>query len=111
MNQTEPAYRGEDEEPPARSPEELEELRERTAETVADARREVDRAVATSHDQLLPGAESGVVGDYEDVEGTPSKDETRGAWPDWDKDSGKHRDEQPADQEAEQPTRQQTRPE
>ncbi|NUR27863.1 MAG: hypothetical protein HOV83_18800 [Catenulispora sp.] len=63
----------------------LEEMREQTAETVAEARKEVDRAIATSHDQLLPAAQGGVVGDYEDEEGVPEKDDTRGAWPDWTK--------------------------
>jgi len=65
--------------------EELEEMRERTAETVAEARKEVDRAIATSHDQIMPAAQGGEVGDYEDEEGVPDKDETRGAWPDWTK--------------------------
>lgn len=64
---------------------ELEEMRERTAETVAEARKEVDRAIATSHDQLMPAAQGGEVGDYEDQEGVPDKDDTRGAWPDWTK--------------------------
>jgi hypothetical protein len=128
MNSTEPAYREDDEQaqgqagtqartqartqaqtqaqrqPEPRSEEELEEMRARTAETVADARKEVDRAMATSHDQLLPSAESGVVGDYEDEEGTPTKDETRGAWPDWTEESGRKPAEptEPADPDREQ---------
>ena len=69
----------------AESLEELEEMRERTAETVAEARKEVDRAMATSHDQILPASQGGEVGDYEDEEGVPDKDDTRGAWPDWTK--------------------------
>ncbi|NUR59552.1 MAG: hypothetical protein HOV87_12925 [Catenulispora sp.] len=104
MNQTEPAYRDDDEQGPPRSEEELDEMRERTAETVAEARREVDRAVATSHDQLLPAAESGVVGDYEAEEGVPTKDDTRGAWPDWAKESSKHSGKHSGKHSTEQPS-------
>ena len=61
----------------------LEEMTEHTAEVMADARKEVARAKATLHDQILPSAESGVEGDYEDREGEPDKEETRGGWPNW----------------------------
>lgn len=67
------------------SQESLEEMKERTDETVAEARKEVDRAMETSHDQLLPSAQGGELGDYEDEEGVPEKEDTRGAWPNWTK--------------------------
>jgi hypothetical protein len=67
-----------------KTPEELEEMQERTAETVANARKEVDRAVATSHDQILPAASGVETEDFED-EGLVDKEDTRGAWPNWTK--------------------------
>ena len=49
------------------SPEDpLEEMRERTAETIADARKEVDRARKTLHDQIIPSSQTIDDVDYED---------------------------------------------
>ncbi|ACU72385.1 CMP/dCMP deaminase zinc-binding [Catenulispora acidiphila DSM 44928] len=49
------------------SPEDpLEEMRERTAETLADARKEVDRARKTLHDQIIPSSQTIDDVDYED---------------------------------------------
>ncbi|GAA2047493.1 hypothetical protein GCM10009839_60830 [Catenulispora yoronensis] len=66
--------------------ESLERLSEHTAETLAEARQEVDKAMATSHDQIMPAADGGQDDDWEDDEGSPEKDDTRGAWPNWTKD-------------------------
>jgi hypothetical protein len=82
MNQSEPEPSGVEQAPEAPD-ESLEEMQERTAETLAEARKEVDRALETSHDQLMPGAQGGELGDYEDEEGVPEKEDTRGAWPNW----------------------------
>ena len=60
---------------------------------MADARKKVDRARATLHDEILPSAQSDVeldshereAGqvDSEEKEAGPDKDDTRGAWPNW----------------------------
>lgn len=79
-----------EQEMPEKTPEELEELRRRTDETMAKARKDVDRAVETSHDQILPAARGIEVEDFEQ-EGVSDKEDTRGAWPNWTKDeSGEH---------------------
>lgn len=70
----------------ASSGESLEEKTEQTAEIMADARVEVERAKKTLHDQILPearGGEAADIEDYEEHEGSPNKDDTRGGWPNW----------------------------
>jgi len=72
---------------PAKTEEALEEMSEHTAEVMDDARRDVNRARQTLHDQLLPPGQGVDNGLYEEEEETgPDKDEadeTRGAWPNW----------------------------
>ena len=83
MKNSQPDENDTEQTPTSPDEESLQELKEETDKTMAEARKETARAEKTLHDQILPKAESGVEGDFEDEEGTPSKDDTRGAWPDW----------------------------
>lgn len=94
-----------EEKTPEKTPEELEELRRRTDETMANARKDVDRAVETSHDQILPAARGIDVEDFEE-EGVADKEDTRGAWPNWSDDE--HDTVQDAEHEAEHDTKHDT---
>lgn len=92
------------EETPTSSEESLEEFTERTAEVLDDARKQVDRARETFHDQIMGGRGSEEL-DYQDhgSEGGPRRepdrepeaepdrepesdaegDDTKAAWPNW----------------------------
>lgn len=85
--------------------EHLEKMTEQTDEVMASARRDVDRAKATLHDQILPASQQGVEpapqiddedrdedgnedrgedrGRVEAGEPDVDKDDTRGGWPNW----------------------------
>lgn len=71
------------EETPASSEEELSEHTEQTAQVMADARRKVERAKETLHDQLLPAARAVDEEEFEDQEAGAEREDTRGAWPNW----------------------------
>lgn len=62
--------------------EELEEMTEQTARTMADARKQVDRARQTLHDQLLPASQS--IEETEPEDGQAARDEDGQAAPDED---------------------------
>ena len=66
---------------PASTGESLEEVEQRTAKVMADARKQVDRARAALHDQILSESPGSGEADAEATESGPEKDETRGAWP------------------------------
>lgn len=59
----------------------LEEVEQRTAKVMADARKQVDRARETLHDQILSESPGGEEVDSEAEPSAPDKDDTRGAWP------------------------------
>lgn len=81
MNQTGP--RSDSQQSPPASGESLEELTDRTAETLADARKTVDRARATLHDQLLPTAQGAVELDDENRKAAPETSAGSDRDPDW----------------------------
>jgi hypothetical protein len=66
---------------PASTGESLKEVEQRTAKVMADARKQVDRARETLHDQILSESPGGEEVDSEATESGPEKDDTTGAWP------------------------------
>lgn len=76
------------EEPGTSSGESLDEATERTAEVMDDARKQVDRARETFHDQILAGRHGSEELEYESEPGPKAKpepdekgDDTKAAWP------------------------------
>lgn len=75
---------------PSSSEESLEELKRHTDAVMADARKKVDRARETLHDEIMSTTHGSEVADTETEEADseakesgPDKDDTRGAWPNW----------------------------